>query len=125
MSSNATAQPSDSWRQMLAGKPVRNVAARVEQNADDSVAIYVKRPRRWYVRPPLSWIVPFAPERRVALDQLGTRVWTLCDGTRTVEGVVDAFAAEHRLSFHEARVAVTEYTRRLVQRGVLAIVAPE
>ena len=72
-------------------------------------------------RPPLSWIVPFREESCSTLDPLGAEVWKLCDGQRTVEGVVDAFKDRYALSFHEARVAVTEYLKVLVQRGVLAV----
>jgi len=46
----------------------------------------------------------------------------LCDGERTVEAIIDAFAAEHRLTFHEARVAVGGYLRSLMARGALAMV---
>ena len=58
------------------------------------------------------------------LDHLGVEVWERCDGTRTVEQVVDEFAQKHALSFHESRVMVTEYLRELIQRGVLAIGLP-
>ena len=55
------------------------------------------------------------------LDRLGSQVWQLCDGVRTVEDVVDEFARLHRLTFHEARASVTAYLKMLVQRGVLAM----
>jgi hypothetical protein len=45
----------------------------------------------------------------------------LCDGKATVESIIDEFAARHRLSFHESRVAVTGYLKTLIRRGVLAI----
>ena len=55
------------------------------------------------------------------LDKLGTEVLELCDGSRRVEEIVDEFAAKHRLTFHESRVAVTGFLRSLVQRGLIAI----
>jgi len=57
--------------------------------------------------------------------RLGSQVWRWCDGERTVEAVVDAFAAAHGLTFHEARVAVAGYVSSLVKRGALAIAMPK
>lgn len=113
------------WVQMLRAKPVRNAAARVVENREKSVTILVKQKRPSFLIPPLSWIVPFSPERQVTLDELGTRVWKLCDGQSTVEQIVEAFRAPYRLTFHEGRAAVTGYVSRLIQRGVIAIVMQE
>lgn len=109
-----------SWRRMLEARPLANAAARPEPDAAGGVVVHVPRKKSPY-RPPLSWIVRVRRERRVEMDTLGAFVWRLCDGTRTVGQIVDAFAQRHRLTFHEARVAVTGYLAALIQRGVLAI----
>ena len=118
MSGLATAA---SWRRTLEAVPIRNSAARLVERGEGELclAVPVRRPR-WMV-PPISWVVPLAAERRVRLDRLGCEVWDLCDGRRSVEEMVDAFAARHALSFHEARVAVTGYLRELLRRGLLAV----
>ena len=113
------------WMRMLRAKPVQNSAARVVENREKSVTILVKQKRPRFLVPPLSWIVPFSPERRVTLDKLGTRVWSLCDGQSTIEQIVETFRAPYRLTFHEGRAAVTGYVSRLIQRGVIAIVMQE
>jgi hypothetical protein len=106
---------------MLEARPLRNQAARLETSGR-GVVVYVRQQRPpALARPPLSWIVPYREESCSTLDALGTEVWNLCDGRRTVESIVDTFKDCHGLSFHEARVAVTEYLRVLVQRGVLAV----
>jgi hypothetical protein len=109
---------------MLTARPVQNAAARVVDEGGD-VTVYVKSVQPWYMIPPLSWIVPHRPERVSVLDGLGSQVWRWCDGRRTVEDIIDVFAGEHDLTFHEARVAVTGYVKSLVQRGALAIVMSE
>jgi hypothetical protein len=58
----------------------------------------------------------------VILDRVGTRLWKMCDGKKTVEQLVDFFAAQYELSFHEARAAVSGHLKALVQRGALAMV---
>lgn len=108
-----------SWTTMLRARARQNRAARMEREPGERVAVWVKQTRR--LVPPLAWIVPFRRERLTRLDPIGSRVWSLCDGHRTVEEVVDAVASQYRLSFHESRVAVTGYLKTLIQRGVLAI----
>lgn len=114
-----------SWVQMLRATPIRNTAARVVENRDNSITVYVKQRRPSYMVPPLSWIVPFNPERQARLDAIGTRIWRWCDGSVCVEGVVDRFKDLYGLSFHEARAAVTGYIKMLIKRGVLAIAMQE
>ena len=106
---------------MLEARPVRNAAACVTDTSEEAITIRVKRASPWYMAPPVSWIVPMRSERELVLDRMGTRIWRLCDGERTVETIVERFAEQHGLSFHEARVAVTNYLKLLVQRGALAI----
>jgi len=108
------------WRPLLEARPLPNVAARPEPDATGGVVMHVPRTKSPF-RPPLSWIVRVRSERRVQIDALGAFVWKLCDGTRTVEQIVDEFSRRHGLTFHEARVAVTGYLASLIQRGVLAI----
>ena len=123
MSEGAERGQPRSWRRMLAARPLRNAAAEASEQGDElRIAVPAKRPR-WLV-PPLSWLLPVRPSRAVRLDRVGARVWGLCDGERTVEELVEAFAAMYNLSFHEARVAVTGYLSQLVRRGALAIEMP-
>lgn len=116
---------SSNWRQMLMAVPTPNVSARVTHEPREQVTITVKKKRPDFLIAPLSWIVPFNAERRVTLDALGAEVWGRCDGKRSVEAIVDDFATTYRLTFHESRVAVTGYLKKLIERGVLAILLPE
>ena len=110
------------WRRMLESAPLHNRAAVVEASGRGERRLRVPRERPWWLRIPLvAWIVAVGEERTLTLDRLGTEVWDLCDGERTVEGIIEAFARNHRLTFHEARAAVTVYLKSLVQRGALAL----
>ena len=113
-----------SWRRSLLGVPIRNEAAGVVEEGG-GLSVSVARRRPWWLVPPISWAVKPAAEKTMRLDALGAEVWRLCDGERTVERVIDEFAASHRLTFHESRAAVTTYIRRLVERGVLVIAADD
>ena len=113
-----------SWRSMLSALPARNAAAEVARTQEGGLRISVQRERPAWWAAPLSRLLRRPPRRTVILDRLGVEVWELCDGTRTVEQVVEEFARKHALSFHESRVVVTEYLRELIQRGILAIGLP-
>ena len=115
-------QPSDrSWRSLLLSKPVRNTKAETHRGGDGLLSVTVRSKKPWFVVPPLTWFVKPRYTKTYTLDKLGTEVWDLCDGERTVEEIVDAFASRHRLTFHEARASVTGYMSELVRRGAIAI----
>jgi hypothetical protein len=114
------------WRIMLKARLVPNQAVLVEQDSvtrDVHVKVPTKRPG--YLVPPISWVVRPPEFRTLVLDPVGAAVWSLCDETKTVEEIIDSFAVEYGLTFHEARVSVTNYAMQLLQRGALAVVMPE
>jgi hypothetical protein len=87
------------------------------------VSIPIPRPK--YLVPPLSWILPFSPNRRVELEPVGSGVLGLCDGRRTVEAIIERFATDHQLSFREGQLAVTQFLRQLMQRGLVVLVGKD
>lgn len=108
--------------QLLDAVPVRNEAVRVEGGEGDGlIVVYLKQRRPWWTRPPLGWVLPFREERGVALDRLGTGIYHACDGKRSVERIVEDFAREHVLCFHEARLAVEQFLKMMVGRNILAV----
>jgi Coenzyme PQQ synthesis protein D (PqqD) len=109
--------------EMLDAVPVRNEAVRSETAAGELVLRVPLEPR-WYLCPPVTWLLPVRRERAVALDRLGEEVWRACDGERTVEQIVEAFAARHHLRFHEARLSVMRFLQDLTRRGLVVMVVP-
>lgn len=53
------------------------------------------------------------------LNLVGARIWELCDGTRTVEGVIGALAAEFEVAPEILAEDVHEFTEELLQKGWL------
>jgi hypothetical protein len=62
--------------------------------------------------------------RKVQLDALGTQVWELIDGRRSVGEIVTAFGEAHKLPHREAELSVTTCLRMLGKRGLVAVRAP-
>ncbi len=110
------------WQSMLQARPMQNRAAKQETGVNGAVRLTVKKRKPKFLIPPLSWLIRPRLSKRYELDKLGECVWKLCDGKRRVEDVIDSFAGEFHLSFHEARVAVTSYLKALVQRGAVVLI---
>jgi hypothetical protein len=59
--------------------------------------------------------------KKLQLDVLGTSVWDLVDGKRSVRRMIQIFAETHRLEKREAEVSVTQFIRELGQRRLLGL----
>jgi hypothetical protein len=106
---------------LLSAVPQVNRAVALEPTAEGLlVSIPTRRPR-WLVAP-LSWLLPFSGQRCVELDAPGKAVLELCDGQRNVEDVIERFASDNKLSFRESQLAVTQFLKELLRRGIVALV---
>jgi len=116
-----------SREQSLAAVPVRNQAIEWEDVDGDTgpeALLTVPPPQgKWIplLRPLL--VLPKEP-RKIQLDSLGSQVWRLCDGERTVNAICDELCARHRLSHREAMLSLTTYLRRLGKRGLIGFAVP-
>jgi hypothetical protein len=59
--------------------------------------------------------------KKLQLDAMGTEVWDLIDGDRSVRRIIQTFAKAHRLDNKEAEVSVTSFIRELGQRGLIGL----
>jgi hypothetical protein len=59
--------------------------------------------------------------KRIHLCELGTTVWDLMDGRRSVRRVIQGFARKYQLHIKEAEVAVSRYLRELGKRGLIGL----
>jgi len=73
----------------------------------------------------LSKIFPEPEEKRIRLDQIGSIVWELCDGERTVKEIVDFICEKYKLLPRETEVSLSTYLNSLVKRGLIGFIVPE
>ena len=59
--------------------------------------------------------------RKLQLDELGTTVWDLLDGEKTVRNIVVQFAEQYKLQHREAEVSVTQFLHSLGKRGLIGM----
>ncbi len=102
--------------------PTKNLALRLEPRGS-ALLVWVPTRKRWWMGPPIGWLLPFRPEKGIELDSLGQQVFAACDGSRTAERIVEEFAERHRLRFHEARWCVLSFLKSLVEKNLVALVA--
>ena len=59
--------------------------------------------------------------KKLQLDELGTSVWKLMDGKRSVRQLVEMFGGTHQLEPREAEVSVTQFIRELGRRVLIGM----
>ncbi|MEW6673654.1 MAG: PqqD family protein [Thermodesulfobacteriota bacterium] len=59
--------------------------------------------------------------KKLQLDALGTSVWELLDGRRSVQQVIDLFAQKYSLHPKEAEVSVSQFLRELGLRELIGL----
>jgi hypothetical protein len=63
-------------------------------------------------------------KKKLQLDPLGTSVWKIIDGKRSVQEIAGAFQQEHQLDQREAEAAITAFLKDLGKRGLIALKDP-
>lgn len=100
--------------------PVRNVAIEEERTDDGEVRLVIPlRAPRWAW--PLSRLLYVPKTRRLVLDEIGSYVWSLCNGERSVREIIQALSQRYKLHRKEAEVSVVAYLRQLARRGLIGI----
>ena len=104
--------------------PVKNSLARETRLEGGLVQLHYPAVIRPWIA---GWIRRFGGDsenvlmKKLQLDELGTAVWDLLDGQKTVSQVIDHFSGLQRLHRREATVSVTLFLRELGKRGLIAM----
>lgn len=116
-------RPELSRDQAFLSVPVPNRGVRaLPADSGEAILLVIRRPP---LRP--EWLERFAPvvrERRIELDDIGSQVWTWIDGQRTVRSLCRTFAETFDVNRREAEVAVAEFLKSLMKRGVISMQIP-
>lgn len=59
--------------------------------------------------------------KKLELDEMGSEVFALIDGTQTVRNIILTFAKDKDITLQEAETAITTYLRELGKRKIIAI----
>lgn len=111
-----------SREQALNCRPVKNVNVTEVRLENGSVMLsYPVGSRPWVATliKRFSGAAEKPVTKKLELDTLGSAVWDLLDGNRSVKQVIRKFAQAFRLHPKEAEVSVTQFLRQLGRRGII------
>jgi len=104
----------------LSARPLRNPLLEWEEDGEGLVTIRVPRKdARWVKALGQAFYIPKA--RTFSLDEPGSFVWGLCDGTREVRAIIQTFAQQFKLTRKEAEVSTLQYFKLLTQKGFVGL----
>ena len=110
--------------ELYAAVPTRNESAKEATLRDGLVLEVPLKEPRGGLRV-LSWFMPMQSHHRVHLDGPGKMVFELCDGKENVQDIIRRFGDRFKLTFHESRLSVTLFLKKLMERGVVAMALKE
>ena len=96
--------------------PLRNTAIEWEMDDKNEVSLVIPQKDKPWVK--ITSKIFMIPDKRVVvLDDVGSFVWTLCDGKTSVENIVRRLCNKYSLTRKEAEVSLLTYMRQLGKRG--------
>ncbi len=110
--------------QAMSARPIRNPSLAWHEDEEGHVVVVLPR-RKDFVGKLLAWLFMVPESRPVSLDEIGTKVWHMCDGEHSVHDIAKTLADEYRLTMREAEVSLAEFLRRLGRRGMIALALPK
>ena len=110
-------RPPDIGREnVMQSIPLRNTAIKWEMDDKNEVSLVIPQKEKLWVKI-TSKIFMIPDKRLVVLDDVGSFVWTLCDGKNSVEYIVRRLCNKYNLTRKEAEVSLLTYMRQLGKRG--------
>jgi hypothetical protein len=111
-------KPAMSRDQALHARPVRNPG--LEWERVDGGDIHLRIPRRTDRVAQMLCRIFRAPQyKEIVLDEVGSDIWALCDGDRSVEAIVSATSKKYKLTRRECETSVAAYLKMLGDRKLI------
>jgi hypothetical protein len=64
-------------------------------------------------------------QKKFRLDTVGSIVWELCDGHRTVKDIAEQLRLKYKMLPSEAEISLNTYFNELAKRGLVAFMIPK
>jgi len=99
-------------------RPIRNSAIEWETNEEGEALLRVPLRKDRMGRFIQFWFR--LPETRsYELDEVGTFVWSLCDGSNSVDAIVRQTGKQYKMNRREVEISVTTYLQELARRRLI------
>ncbi len=107
--------PAVGLAEALQMRPSKNPSAESAPNEVGEVVVRVPLPR-----PGGIWrILPVPDYRSFILDRVGSYIWSLIDGERSVREIAELLASRYKLTQEEAAISLLKYLQMLSSRGLV------
>lgn len=103
---------------IMKSRPIRNSIIKWEQSEKGEVSLIIPQKDVLWVKI-ISRIFMLPNSRVVVLDEVGSFVWSLCDGYNSIDAIVRALCNRYKLTHKEAETSLLEYFRKLGKRGII------
>jgi len=104
--------------------PLRNTAITWEMDDKNEVSLVIPQKEKLWVK--ITSKIFMIPDKRVVvLDDVGSFVWTLCDGKNSIEHIMRRLCNKYNLTRKEAEVSLLTYMRQLGKRGFIGFAVPK
>lgn len=107
-----------SREEVLKAIPLRNTAIKWEMDEKGEVSLVVPQKDKLWVKL-VSRIFMIPSKRVVVLDEVGSFVWSMCDGKNDVEKIIRGLCDRYNLTRKEAEVSLLAFFKQLGKRGFL------
>lgn len=87
------------------------------QNLGEKVVLKIRRSD--WIALLLRWLTSRPIYRQIELDEIGSFVWRLCDGSHTIADIAKALQQCYQLSRREAFASLSEFLNQLQKRGLI------
>lgn len=119
----ARRKPRIDRKQALAIVPMRNPLVQWERNGNEVVLTIPMRNDR-LARLVKKLVRNLPDSRKLALDEVGSSVWELCDGERSINDVVNSISRDYKLTRRESEASVTMFLQTLAKKGLIGLMSP-
>jgi coenzyme PQQ synthesis protein D (PqqD) len=100
--------------------PIRNQLCTQEETEDGLIQLSVPVRQTLYTKI-MKRLTQVPKFKKIELDEIGTFVWTQCNGRNNVRALIKKLCKRYKLSQREGEVSMTQYLQSLAQRNLIGL----
>ena len=109
---------------ILKSMPVRNSIIKWELDENGEASLVIPQKEKLWVK--ITSRIFMLPDKRVvALDEVGSFVWSQCDGNNSIDAIIRKIRNKYNLTRKEAETSLLMYMRQLGKRAYIGFAVPK
>ena len=112
-----------SRERFLLSRPVINPMIKTEESEDGAVVLVIPVQRSG-IPNVLSKSLSIPEQKKVQLDEVGSKVWKKIDGKATMSDLSKWMESEFKISQREAEISLNTYFQKLTEKGLVGMIVP-